>query len=175
MPPPADPPAFRYRRLPGRPPAFRLASNASSRLWLGDDHLLQVQTTYFSETYKRYAYGDIQALLLRETGRALVTNIILAVLATGSGLLLLTTTDEAGRGFCIGSAAFWVLLLIVNLGRGKTCRCQLQTAAGPHPLSSLSRVRPARRALRLIAEKVAAAQGVPGRQAAEKGPQISAD
>ena len=160
--PPLDstsaPVSFRYRRLPGRTSTFRLVFNGSSRLWLGDDHLLQIQAGHTTETYQRFAYGDIQALLLRETSRGLVVTLILGALAAASGLLAWGMDDDSARWVFLGLAAAWLLLFVVNLIRGKTCRCQLQTASGPHPLPSLSRVRPARKALRLITEKVEAAQ-----------------
>ncbi len=161
MPPPASPPdaaSFRHRRLPGRMPTLRLVSHASSRLWLGDDGLLQVDTVFFTEKYRRFAYGDIQALLLRETARGLVYSAVFGTLAAGCGLLAWSMDDPTTRHVFIGLGAFWLVLMIVNLIRGKTCRCQLQTAAGPHPLRSLNRVRLAQKALRLITEKVAAAQ-----------------
>ncbi len=158
--PTTDLASLRYRRLPGRTPSFRLVSNASSHLWLGDDHLLQVQISYFSEAYKRFAYGDIQALLLRETARGLMTTLLLGAFAAGGGLLAWGMDDETARWIFVGLGGFFFGLFAVNLSRGKTCRCHLQTAVGPHALPSLSRVRPARKALRLITERVEAAQGV---------------
>ena len=149
----------RYRRLPGRMPSLRLRVNGTSVLWLGDDHLLQVDTVYYTESYKRISFVDIQALLLRETPRGLVYSIILGVVAVGFGLAGWGMDDRIARNIFWGIGGVWVLLLIVNLGRGRTCRVHLQTAAGPHPLRSLNRVRPARKALRRITEKVETVQG----------------
>ncbi len=162
MPPPAFSPdtlRSRYRRLPGRMSTLRLLTGASSILSLGDDHLLQVIVSLYTERYQRFSYTDIQALLLRETARGLVYNVILGTLAAGCGLLG-WSNEDAGytRPVFFGLGAFWLVLLAVNLGFGKTCRCQLQTAAGPHPLPSLNRLRLARKAFRLITEKVEAAQ-----------------
>ena len=137
---------------------FRLATNSSNVLWLGEDHLLQVESVYFNESYRRFAYGDIQALLLRQTPRALATNTTLGVLAVGSGLIAWGVTEAIARDIFIEIGGFWIALLVVNLLRGKTCRCHLQTAAGPHLLPSLSRVRPARRAWQLLTAKIDAAQ-----------------
>ena len=161
MPPPAPPPDAprpRYRRLPGRVSTLRRAVGVASTLSLGDDHLLQVTVRLYTERYQRFAYGDIQALLLRETARGLVYNLVLGTFAAGSGLLAWNAEDADARRVLLGVGVFWLALLAVNLGRGKTCRCQLQTAAGPHPLPSLSRLRPARAAFRLVTEKVEAAQ-----------------
>ena len=51
------------------------------------------------------------------------------------------------------------MLVFVNMLRGPTVRCDLRTAVGLYPLPSLSRMRPARRALELICQRVEAAQG----------------
>ena len=85
------------------------------------------------------------------------------MLAAGCWLLAWSTTgaDTTVREVFAGVGACWLALFAVNAVRGKTCRCQLQTAAGPRALPSLSRLRPARRAWRLILEKVDAAQGAP--------------
>ncbi len=139
-------------------PTFRLVSNSTSVLWLGGDHLLQVEVAFFTERYKRFSYGDIQALLLRETPRGLVYSSIFGALAAVGALLAWSMEDPDTRRVFVGLGAFWLVLLVVNLVRGKTCRCRLQTAAGPHPLPSLNRLRAARRAWRLITEKVEAAQ-----------------
>lgn len=149
----------RYRRLPGRPAALRLFSRTSSVLWLGDDHLLQVEVALYTEHYRRFSYGDIQAILLRGTARGLVSSFISGVLAAVSGWLAWSAEDPGTRYVLVGLAALCLVVLAINLAFGKTCRCQLQTAAGPHPLSSLSRLRTARKALRLLTEKVEAAQG----------------
>lgn len=149
----------RYRRLPGRMPLVRLAVNGASILWLGDDHLLEVNTVYYSESYKFFSYGDIQALLLRETSRGLVYNSVLGAFAAAFGLAGWSMSDPTARWVFFGVEGFWAVLLTINLLRGKTCRCHLQTAAGPQPLRSLNRLRPARKALRLLTEKVEAAQG----------------
>ena len=140
---------------------LRLVSNASSVLWLGDDHLLQVEVAFSTERYRRFSYVDIQALLLRETPRGWIYSVILGILAAGGGLLAWRWDDIIDRRVFIGLAAGWLILLGINLIRGKTCRCHLQTAAGPHLLPSLNRLRPARKAWRLLTEKVEAAQRLP--------------
>ena len=162
--PPDSPPAarFRYRRLPGRMPLYRRLFYGLSGLWLGDDHLLQVNSVYFNESYRRFAYGDIQALLLRETSRGVVYSFALATLAAGFGLSGFGMGSAEARGVFFGIGGFWLILLMINLIRGNTCPCSLQTAAGPHPLPSLNRLRPAHKALRLLTERIETAQAAPG-------------
>ena len=137
----------------------RVGEYGRKKLYLGETELLQVEAIFFVENYKRFAYGDIQFLMLRQTARGLIWSIVLGVLAAGFGLLVLSTENHGGKIVWGVFAGIFVLLLLFNLVRGPTCRCHLQTAVGPYPLPTLNRVRPARRALKLIGEHVAAAQG----------------
>lgn len=149
-----------YRKLPGRMPSLRVGSYGRRRLYLGAHELLQVETVFCVEHYRRFAYADIQAVLLRQTPRGLILSIVMAGLALGFGALAWAASDTlpAMVTFIIVAGLF-VFLLLFNLVRGPTCRCQLQTAIGPQPLLSLNRLRPARKALALLAERVEEAQG----------------
>ena len=157
--PPSNKPPPPYRRLPGRMPTLRTSNYGRRKLYLGETELLQVEAVFFMENYRRFAYEDIQFLLLRQTPRGLIWSVVLGVLAAGFGGLVWSTDAFAGKVTFGVFAGIFVLLLLFNLVRGATCRCHLQTAVGPYPLPSLSRMRPARRALALIAERVTAAQG----------------
>ena len=148
-----------YRKLPGRLPTVRFGSYGRKHLYLGDDDLLELETVFFVENYKRFAYGDIQSLLLRQTSRGLIWSLVLAVLALGFGVLAWGMSDQAARWIFAGGAGFFVLILLVNLLRGATCVCHLQTTIGSHRLRTLNRVRPTRKVLRLLGERIVAAQG----------------
>lgn len=157
----ADIPSFEASsslvRLPGR----RLDGTSSGALWLTSSHLLQVQNGFTRESYRRFAYRDIQALGLRRTSRGVVYNLILG------GMVLLFTILAAlvfsastwAAGVFGGIAVFFLLLMVFNILRGPTVRCDLRTAVGLYPLPSLGRMRPARRALELIRQRVEAVQG----------------
>ena len=149
-----------YRKLPGRMANLRLGNYGQRRLYLGDDHLLQVESVFCVEHYRRFVYADIQALLLRRTPRGLVTSVVLTVLAAVCGGLAWYCLDnEAALVFWLIVAGVFGFFLLINLALGTTCRCQLQTAIGPQPLLSLNRMRPARRALALLSERIQATQG----------------
>ena len=156
---PSNKPKPPYQKLPGQMPLVRAGDYGRKKLYLGETELLQVEAIFFVENYKRFAYEDIQSLLLRQTARGLIWSIVLGVLAAAFGLLAGSMDEPSAKIFWGVVAGILVLLLIFNLVRGATCRCQLQTAVGPYPLPSLSRMRPARRALALIAERISAAQG----------------
>ncbi len=165
MPPTADRPAPRptFRRLPGRMPQLTLGVvRRHSSLWLGEEELVQVDTVFWREKTRRFAYADVQALLLRETPRGLYYSVALGGLVALCGLLAWGSESAGARGVLAGMAAGFALLLVYNAVRGGTCRCVLQTALGPQPLPSLSRRRPARRALQMITERVEERQKAEG-------------
>ena len=158
--PPSNKPPPPYRKLPGRMPLVRASNYGRRKLYLGETELLQVEAIFFMESYRRFAYEDIQFFLLRQTPRGLVWSVVMGVVLAWFILLFVTTGDLAWKVAWGIFAGILVLLLLFNLVRGATCKCHLQTAVGPYPLPSLSRMRPARRALALIAERIAAVQGV---------------
>lgn len=153
-----------FRRLPGRVPrlTWSVFVRHNSALWLGADELVRVDTAGWKETTRRFAYADIQALLFRETPRGLIYSVACAGLAAFFGLLAWGMENPVWQGTMAAAAVFFALLLGFNAARGGTCRCVLQTALGAQPLPSLSRRRAARKALALIVERVAAAQGEKG-------------
>jgi hypothetical protein len=157
---PKPPPSF--LKLPGKLPKlrFRMTTAHESALWLGEEFLVQVKLAFCRESYNRFYYNDIQALLLRRTSRGMIYSIVLGVIVALVSLIALSGINDVGGWIAFGLfEGFWVILLLVNVLRGATCRCQLQTSLGVHPLPSLNRMRPAQRALRMIAERVEQAQG----------------
>ena len=62
-------PEVEYRRLTRARNRSRFALVATSRasLWLAKDHLLQIDTSGYTENYKRFHFRDIQALVLCKT------------------------------------------------------------------------------------------------------------
>jgi len=65
--------AREYTRLPGRGRGFFRYNT----LWLGKDYLLSINSKIFSEDYKRFYYGDIQAIVTRKTASGKILNILL--------------------------------------------------------------------------------------------------
>ncbi len=148
-----------YKRLSGR---RILSLGVVHRLFAGPDHLLLLASTSFSETYKRFYYRDIQAIVTRKTRRGAAWNAALAIPA-GISLLLAATRDPGGQGW----AAFWwscavpfLLLLLMNWLRGPTCAVHLRTAVHLVELPTLGRLRSARKAVDLLKPRIAEAQGL---------------
>ena len=63
------PPA--YRKLPGR----GLGWAGISRVWLADDHILEVSSLLFTERYRRFILKDISAHIVRRTKVRLYWNL----------------------------------------------------------------------------------------------------
>ena len=126
-------------------------------LYAGPDHLLQVTSTGYRESYRRFYFRDIQSITMRESASGKVMNGIYG----GLMLLCLIATLQGGA-FLIGwsiPAGIFLLLLIINLLRGPTCVSQIQTAVQLRKLGSLKRLRQARKFLDQLRPEIEAAQG----------------
>lgn len=143
-----------YRRLPGTGSgAFETV-----RLYQAADHLLQVSSSGFIETYRRFYFRDIQAIVVHETVKGRNWNAVWTFL----GALCVIAALQVGNPAAIvwwSVAGIFLLLLILNIAGGPTCVCQIRTAVQTRPLPSLGRLR---RAVRIIAQlrpHLEAAQG----------------
>jgi hypothetical protein len=154
-------PEKQYRRLTRARSGsgFALISVTRSSLWLGSDHLLSVETTGYSEGYKRFYFRDIQAITIRQTKRHQVWTMILMILIGALGVIA-ALVHEPAAWWVLGSfAAFFAIPLIVNFARGPASICHLRTAVQTEELPSLSRVRRAQRILARLRPLIAEAQG----------------
>ncbi len=159
-----------YQRLPGR---RWLSAGLIHRLWLGPDHLLAVAGSRYNETYQRFDFRDIQALISRRTRRRLAIGLALGIPAA----LVLALAAAAGEGALAASLVFSGPLLLgvaVNALRGPTCVAHLRTAVTVVELPSLARVRTFERAVRILRPRLEAAQGTLPREALEEQAAASA-
>lgn len=129
-------------------------------LWLGPDHLLAVHISGFAESYQRFAYRDIQALILRRTPWYLVIAIVQASLLVPALLLAVFSSPEFRIAAAVPATLLGILLPI-HLLRGPTCACYLHTAVKTEKLTGLNRVRKARRVIAAVQARVAPAQATP--------------
>jgi hypothetical protein len=156
--PPNESPSnpVRYRKLPGD---FRGFFRRHS-LWLGSDHLLQVDSSRFSETYKRFYLHDIQTIIVRRTPRFVLPYYW--VLLAGMALIALLIGLAPARG-----SYFWPAVLILagvavylyTASMFQSCTCHLITRVNKIQLPSLFRVRAARRFVEIMTPQIIAAQG----------------
>jgi hypothetical protein len=145
-----------YRKLPGR---RWLSLGLISRLYLAADHLLAVTSTRYSETYQRFDYHDIQALVCRRSRRRLAIGLALGIPA--ALILALGATDGwRGAATTLPLTGPLLLLVLVNALRGPTCVTHLRTAVSVVELPSLARVRSFERAVRRLRPHLEEAQGI---------------
>lgn len=132
-----------------------------SRLYLGDDHLLHVESSGYTERYHRFYYRDVYAVSLQRTRAYALAGVLLATLGALVAVGIITAVGPSGTArlaiFCL---AVCLAPLAYHLALGPTCICVLHTAAHHTRIRSLGRIRRARRALDLIRPRIEAAQGV---------------
>ena len=150
-------PSQKYRRLPGR------GTSVASYITLhqGADHLLQVTTTGFTETYKRFFFRDIQAITIRWTGRRNTYSAVLGALAllfAFPGALALPGSGATAAVLFVIAGCF-IAGLLVNVALGPTCICEIKTAVQTERLPGLNRVRRAQKFLDHLKPLLDAAQG----------------
>lgn len=152
-----------YQRLPGSGPVKRRFSWASrsrarSRLYLGRDHLIRVETGW-TENYRRFYYNDILAIVVSNTIAFVAWMIALGLICLIFISFGVVVHDLGARiTFAIIAAVFGILLL-VHLLLGPTCRATIQTRVGKEELPSLRRLRTARKVIALLKPRIQAAQG----------------
>ncbi len=127
-----------------------------SQAWLGSDHLLIVNSNRLVERYQRFAFADIQAIVVSEGGRRAVWQAVAASVWFAASVAVQATF---GKGFfaTLGLAALvWAIL---DVARGPRCRCVLQTAVSGERLYPISRMRTARVFLATISPVIESVQG----------------
>ncbi|MCE9610217.1 MAG: hypothetical protein K8R23_08400 [Chthoniobacter sp.] len=147
-------PTITYRRLAGR----GLSLTGFARLWLAEDHLLEVNSLLISERYRRFFFKDVTALVIQRTKVRFAWNIVHGILGGGGALLAgglwwggasaseqeLRVTLWVLAGIVGAGAAVFLILLFLNILLGPTCMCHIQTStAGWHALAAPTRLRPA--------------------------------
>jgi len=150
---------MKYTRLPGKKAGFYRRWT----LWIGEDHLLSVESNIYSEHYKRFHFKDIQAFIVRRTVHGLITNIILTILACLSAFVVVMYMPKQ---ISIPAILTWAVLpcgilvmLLINLVKGATCTCHVKMPLTVHELPSLWRIKHVDRMLAQIRPRVEAVQG----------------
>ncbi|GMW03908.1 MAG: hypothetical protein AMXMBFR84_50420 [Candidatus Hydrogenedentota bacterium] len=154
-----------YDRLPGRSRRMAALWTAeSNQLYLADDHLVHVyKSNRYQETYKRFEYRDIQAIILRKTVAGTYMSATFGTLAIGllalGGLLGAGQNWEPGfYAFLVGAGLVAAVATGIHAAFGPTCVCSLVTPVQIEDLPSLGRWRSARSAVRLIKDRIQAVQ-----------------
>jgi hypothetical protein len=146
------------RKLPGH----RRGLFFGSSLWAEDDHLLLLASSRFQESYKRFYLRDIQAIVVTQSPRYLISTrsgiigavllfaMLVPVLRVPAGILLATLT---------------ITWLVISMRY--SCRCRLHTAVSAEDLKSVYRTWTAHNFLAEVDPLIRGAQGEMPANAAE--------
>ena len=158
-----------YQKLPGKKKSFLMGIH---RLWVTEDHLLQVHSRVGTEHYQRFYFKDIQAVMTRKTVAGKIYNGLLGAMT----LILLfpaINLDGAAAFFFYCMAALFFIILVANWQMGPTCQTRLRTAVQQEALPSLHRLKTAARVMNQLKLLIQAEQGRLTRESMLKGmPQI---
>lgn len=148
---------FKYRCL-GR---GTIAMVMRCSLWLGDDHLLAVKSSGYTEDYTRVYLKDLKGIVAHRTKTWMVTNIILGILLILFSLGIISTDDifSAGTITLMFLASPFLIGLLVNLLRGPTCKTSLLTPLGPVEIPAVGRNRKVARLIKELRPLITARQG----------------
>jgi uncharacterized integral membrane protein len=116
-----------YKKIPGMGSGRGRAQPAMrSRIYSGPDHLLVVQSTGYTEEYKRIFYRDIRYVEVRRN-RAQLWQAIFSGSLMGFLLLILILVRTQMVVFAVLSFPLFIWFMI-NLFRGSTCDCYISTS-----------------------------------------------
>jgi hypothetical protein len=138
-------------------PASSLGSYNS--LWLGPDHLLQVTSNGYTESYQRFDFRDIQTFLICKTQRRAGWAWFWGAVVIVFGLVLTSTLSSSEVPFVSGFFLAVALALFTwNLAAGPTCAVYLVTRVQMLRLPSLVRRRKVSRVLERLRPMIEQAQ-----------------
>ena len=144
-----------YQRLPGRGRTW----TGPSRVWLASDHVLLVLGHGFYESYRRFFFQDIQAVMVHRTHTGKIYTSLWLFGLLFFGLLVAGVSDPTGRVILLGLAVPFAVGLMINLFLGPTCVCHIRTAVQTERVPAVSRWRTAQRFVSRVSPLIATAQG----------------
>lgn len=129
---------------------------AYTSLWLAPDHVMQLTSTGYTESYRRFYLKDIQAIFLVRTERRLYWHLVWGVIV-GIALLIALENHATALAYAVILAAgampmFWNHLL------GPTCYGVIVTAVQTDRVPSLARLPRSRKVLVRLDPLIEAAQ-----------------
>src|ERR1019366_8825947 len=130
-----------------------------TQLWLAPDHLLLLTNTRFAEEYKRFAFSDIQSIVVTRLPSQLVLQIVMILAALAWMSLWFAVDSRFARWTFEIAGALALLWPAVDLARGPRCRCFLRTRVSGELLAPVSRMKTADHFLALIRPVIESAQG----------------
>jgi hypothetical protein len=153
----------KYRKLRGRGAGIV----GVTQLWVGEDQLVAATSIFGVESYQRFFFKNIEALIAVKTRGRRNWNIVvtlLLLLLIGIAAAVLRTEANDRTSIMVGFGVVMVPLLIaliVNSWKGSTCSFWVQTAGGLEQLGAPVRLPAAQNAIDVLTPEIARAQMTP--------------
>jgi hypothetical protein len=145
-----------YTKLTGR----NRSLTGFTQLWQAPDHILLVNSSRFSEQYKRFSFFDIQSIVVSELPPRVIPQVIMILAAVAWMSLWFSVDSKFGKWAFLISGALGLLIPIIDIARGARCRCHLHTRVSKELLAPVSRTRIARKFLAAVRPSIESVQGV---------------
>ncbi len=130
-----------------------------TQLWLAPDHILLLNSSQLAEDYKRFAFTDIQSIVVTELPSRLVPQIIMVLAALAWSGLWFAVDLPFFKWFFVITGALALSLAIRDIARGARCRCYLHTRVSRERLVPVSRMKIAAKFLATVRPMTEAVQG----------------
>jgi hypothetical protein len=148
-----------YQRLTRTLAQHGVVSSGRSSLWLGENHLLRIDSSGYTENYRRFFLRDIQAVIIRKTLGMQIRVLVHGVFALFWVLCALSASEPIWLGVWWSLTGLSLIFLTINLILGPCCAFHIKTAVQNEAIPSIHRLRKARQILDRLRPLLAAAQG----------------
>ncbi|MBU1171785.1 MAG: hypothetical protein KKD44_19705 [Proteobacteria bacterium] len=148
----------KYKRLPGK----KRKTFGSDTLWEGPDHLLLIESSGMSETYRRFYYKDIKSILIAKTKENFYKTFLVLGLFLGFtvlGLVFWIDDQNPASVFFFIFSPIFLFYFLVCLAGGPSCACWIVTAVRKEKLSPSNRLRPTLKMMARLKPCIEAVQG----------------
>lgn len=136
-----------------------------TQLWLAPDHILLLTSSRIAEEYKRFAFSDIQSIVVTELPSRVIAQVMM-ILAALAWMSLWFAVDSRFAKWALEITGVLALLVpIADIARGPRCRCYLHTRVSKERLVPVSRMKTAGSFLAAIRPLIEAVQGALPREA----------
>ena len=151
--------ASEYQRLTRTKSQHGVVTSGRSSLWLGPDHLLRIDSSGYTENYRRFFLRDIQAVIIRKTDGLQIRILVHGIFMLIWVLSALSAADPIWRGVWWALTGVSLVLLVINLLLGPCCAFHIKTAVQNEAIPSINRLRKAREVLERLRPLLVSAQG----------------
>jgi hypothetical protein len=130
-----------------------------TQLWRAPDHILLLISSQFAEDYKRFAFSDIQSIVITELPSRVMPQVVMILAALAWMCFWFAIHIAFFKWTFLVTGALALLYPIIDIARGPRCRCYLQTRVSKEFLGPVSRMKIARSFLATVRPLIENVQG----------------